>query len=84
MEEIAPEGYVWERPPIRLRVRGAYKAPFAYAPYPGKTSEVYEPELDVTHPVPLELVPYGCTALRITYFPRASDSAGKNSTSRNQ
>jgi len=84
VEEIAPEGYVWERPPIRLRVRGAYKAPFAYAPYPGKTSEVYEPELDVTHPVPLELVPYGCTALRITYFPRASDSAGKNSTSRNQ
>ncbi|MBR6058158.1 MAG: glycoside hydrolase family 127 protein [Victivallales bacterium] len=70
MEETEPDGYVWEKPPVKMRVN-AYKAPFAYAPYPTKTSEVYEAELDVTYPLDIELVPYGCTALRITYFPRA-------------
>ena len=70
VEETEPDGYVWEKPPVKLRVN-AFKAPFAYAPYPCKTSEIYEAELDVTYPLDLELVPYGCTALRITYFPRA-------------
>lgn len=62
-------GYVWEKPPVKLRVTG-YKAPYAYAPYPSKTQPTYSPLLTVTRPESVELVPFGCTALRITYFPR--------------
>lgn len=73
-EEVLPDrGYVWENPPVRLKVTG-YKAPFAFAPYPNKTQEYQVPLQTVTRPVDVTLVPFGCTALRITYFPRCDSS----------
>jgi hypothetical protein len=77
-EKISPEdiqieftdgGYVWENPQIKLKVPG-YKALFSYPPYPKKTIDPPSP-IEVQDKVSLELVPYGCTNLRITYFPRA-------------
>ena len=64
------DGYAWESPYIALKIP-AYKAPYAYTPYPTRTVEVFEDTQVVTDKLKLELVPYGCTNLRITYFPRA-------------
>lgn len=64
-------GYVWEQPPLTLTLPG-YKALYSYAPYIKKTHEVYQGPVDVQEPLTLKLVPYGCTALRITCFPRAN------------
>ena len=69
VEETPTQGYVWEKPPVKLHLTG-YKAPFAFPPYPCKTTEFYKPLQTVTRPLPVTLVPFGCTALRITYFPR--------------
>lgn len=69
VEETSAKGYVWETPPVKLHLTG-YKAPFAFPPYPAKTTEFYKPLQTVTRPLPVTLVPFGCTALRITYFPR--------------
>lgn len=71
VEETGAEGYVWANPRVRLHLTG-YKAPFAFPPYPRKTTEYYQPVQTVTRPLPVALVPYGCTALRITYFPRCN------------
>ena len=68
--ETEPDGYVWEKPPIRIEIDG-WKAPYSYASYPAKTNDFYEKKQPVTDKKRLTLVPYGCTALRITYFPRA-------------
>jgi hypothetical protein len=67
-----PEGYVWEKPCVRLRIP-AYKAPYSYPPYPYKTFEPYctNGKAFVTDRLTAELVPFGCTALRIAYIPRA-------------
>ena len=64
-------GYVWEQPPLTLTLNG-YKAPYAFAPYTRKTHPVYQAPIDVTNEMQLTLVPYGCTALRITCIPRAN------------
>lgn len=81
-EEISPddirvvrqktEGYPWEHPPVKLELNG-YKAPYSYPPYPTRTLEPYTENgyAYISAPMPLTLVPYGCTALRITCFPRA-------------
>ena len=67
-----PEGYPWENPPVKLRVPG-WKAPYSYPPYAIKTMEPYgdKGRVSVTYALEMELVPFGCTALRISYFPRA-------------
>jgi len=70
VEECSSDGYPWENAPIRLRLSG-YRAPYAFPAYPSKNMEPYGARQQVTDPMTLELVPYGCTALRITYFPRA-------------
>lgn len=67
-QEIA--GYPWENPPIKLTLP-AFKSPDAFPPYLSKNVEPYCAKQPVTHPVQCELVPYGCTNLRISYFPRA-------------
>jgi len=68
--EFVDSGYVWENPQIKLKVPG-YKALFSYPPYLRKTMDVYQAPIEVQDKVLLELVPYGCTNLRISYFPRA-------------
>ncbi len=85
-EDLAPEqvqvelcdtpGYPWEVPKVKLRLPG-FKAPYSYPPYPNRTFEPYgeNGHVYVTDPLELELVPFGCTALRIAYFPRAEKKA---------
>lgn len=63
-------GYAWENAPITLTVP-AYRAPFMCAPYPGKTFDPFGKKQKAGEEMTLTLVPYGCTNLRITYFPRA-------------
>ncbi|MBR0144943.1 MAG: glycoside hydrolase family 127 protein [Clostridia bacterium] len=71
VERTDGEGYVWEDPRIRLRLP-AYKALYAFAPYPRHSLELYSGPIDVYgESFEIELVPYGCTNLRITYLPRA-------------
>lgn len=70
VEERDTDGYVWEDPRIVLHLP-AYHAPFLYSSYPKKTYEPYGDKQYVTYKTERTLVPYGCTNLRITYFPRA-------------
>jgi len=67
VESTGATGYVWEEPPVRIRLTG-YRAPYAFAPYPSKTTPYYSASQPVSRKEPLALVPYGCTALRLTYF----------------
>ncbi len=69
-EELEPKGYVWEVPITRLKLTG-YRAPYLCAPYPDRTFEPFGDRQPVDLKKQIELVPYGCTNLRITYFPRA-------------
>ena len=66
------DGYPWENSPISLSVPG-YRAPYSYAPYPQKTLDPYVQNgyAYVDEEMPLTLIPYGCTALRISCFPKA-------------
>lgn len=70
IEEIETNGYVWEDATIKLHLKG-YKAPFLCAPYPCRTFEPFEDKQYVTHSLDVTLETYGCTNLRITYFPIA-------------
>lgn len=70
IEFTEPCGYAWENPMISLKTT-CYKAPYFCPPYPIKTIEPFGDRQYVTDKLPLKLVPYGCTNLRITYFPIA-------------
>ncbi len=70
VKELPIDGYVWENPPIKLELKG-YRALYMCAPYCHKTLEPFEDKQYVDKAVDVELVPYGCTNLRITYFPKA-------------
>ena len=70
VELVENDGYAWEAPKIKLHTH-CYKAPYLCAPYPTKTHEPHGAYQEVTEKLPLELVPYGCTNLRVTYFPKA-------------
>ena len=70
-------GYVWTNPCIKLHTH-CYKAPYMCAPYPHRTFEPFEDKQFVTDKLDLTLVPYGCTNLRITYFPIADLKEDKN------
>lgn len=76
VELLNENGYVWETPPIKLRTH-CYKAPYMCAPYEGKTFEPFGKYQYVTDRQELVLEPYGCTNLRITYFPRANLKKGR-------
>ena len=71
-------GYPWEAPPVSLFLMG-YRAPYSYAPYPQKTLDPYVENgyAYVDEEMPLKLIPYGCTALRISCFPRANNEQVK-------
>ena len=71
VEEVDSDGYVWENPRVVLHVP-MYHAPFLYSSYPKKTYEPFGDKQYVTYATERTLVPYGCTNLRITYFPRAA------------
>ena len=71
IEEIEPKGYVWENAPIKLHAY-CYKAPYIMPPYPNRTTEPCGEYQPVTHKLPLTLEPFGCTNLRLTYFPKAA------------
>ena len=73
--EVIDDGssdYPWEHSPIKLNLRG-WRAPYSYAPYPQKTLEPYVENgyAYISEEMPLTLIPYGCTPLRISCFPRA-------------
>ena len=71
VELCGGDGYVWEDPKVKLRLP-AYKALYAFQPYTRRTVELYSGPIDVYgDSFEIELVPFGCTALRITYIPRA-------------
>lgn len=76
VEECETDGYPWERPPIRLHLT-AYRAPYLCANYPEKTFEPFGDRQPVAEAREIVLVPYGCTNLRMTYFPRADLSTGE-------
>ena len=71
--EIEAEGYVWEKPMVKIEVNGWY-APYLYPNYTPRTNEIYGKKVPVREKKTLELVPFGCTALRITCFPIADTS----------
>ena len=70
VEELPAEGYAWENAMLRLHVP-CYKAPYLYATYPHKSFEPIGARQPVTYPLTLPLEPYGCTNLRVSYFPIA-------------
>lgn len=70
IEEVEKNGYVWANPMIKLHTH-CYKAPYLNALYETKTFEPIGKYQYVTDKLPLTLVPFGCTNLRITYFPKA-------------
>lgn len=79
IEYLDERGYVWENPMIRLHTH-CYKAPYLTATYPTLTLEPFKDKQFVTEKIPLVLEPYGCTNLRITYFPRADLSLHNQET----
>jgi len=65
------DGYVWENPPITIEVP-MYHAPYSQAATGMRTPETWEVPMQVTgEEVMSEMVPMGCTNLRITFIPRA-------------
>lgn len=70
VEEVENTGYVWEDAPVKLHLDG-YRALFLCAPYAERTFEPYGDKQTVGEKAELTLEPYGCTNLRITYFPLA-------------
>ena len=82
--EVMDDGsneYPWEHSPITMHLCG-WRAPYSYAPYPQKTLEPYVENgyAYVSEEMPLSLKPYGCTALRISCFPRANLKQQVNAT----
>ena len=64
-------GYVWENPPISIEVP-MYHAPYSQAATGMRTPETWEVPMKVQgEEIMSEMVPMGCTNLRITFIPRA-------------
>ena len=70
IEELEPEGYAWANPMIKLHTH-CYKSPYLVPLYAERFFEPHGEYQYATDKLPLELVPHGCTNLRITYFPKA-------------
>ena len=70
IEELEPNGYAWANPMIKLHTH-CYKSPYLVALYAERFFEPHGEYQYATDKLPLELVPHGCTNLRITYFPKA-------------
>lgn len=71
VRELPENGYVWENPPVVLDVP-LYKSDFCYSPPAARTYDPWECPVEINGEAEMhELIPFGCTSLRITYFPRA-------------
>lgn len=68
--EEPTEGYVWEQYPIKISAKG-WHAPYLYNHYTPRTNEPYGKTVPVSFEKTVSLVPFGCTNLRITCFPKA-------------
>ena len=68
--ETEPNGYPWEKPPINITVDG-WHAPYLYNHYTPLTNDFYGKTAPVSFEKTVKLVPFGCTNLRITCFPKA-------------
>lgn len=64
------DGYVWENPRLSITING-WHAPYLYNHYTPRTNEPYGKSVPVSHKKSVKLVPFGCTNLRITCFPKA-------------
>lgn len=64
------DGYVWENPMLSISVNG-WHAPYLYNHYSPRTNEPYGKTVPVSRKKTVKLIPFGCTALRITCFPKA-------------
>ncbi len=71
VQEVDTDGYVWEDPPLKITAAG-WQAPWVYNHYVPRTNELYGKTTPVTFPREVSLVPFGCTALRITCFSKAA------------
>lgn len=70
VEYTEPTGYLWENPCVKLKLKG-YRALYLCSSYPERAFEPFGDKQKVSDELELTLEPYGCTNLRITYFPRA-------------
>lgn len=64
------DGYVWEKPLLSITADG-WHAPYLYNHGNPRTNEQYGKTVPITFKKTVKLVPFGCTALRITCFPKA-------------
>ena len=69
--EEETDGYVWEKPMLTISVDG-WHAPYLYNNYTPRTNEQYGKTVPISYKKTVKLVPYGCTALRITCFAKAN------------
>ena len=70
--EKGAKGYVWETPYVSILADG-WQAPYLYNHYTPRTNDIYGKTVPITFERTVELVPFGCTNLRISCFAKAGE-----------